>query len=53
MRTLNELEMRVAAGGVQPMTVPEPRPCSDSRDLDIWRIRMQLLEPEVGDNSSL
>lgn len=47
MRILTEAEMRAAAGGMQPLTRPDPAPGHESPDHDIWLIRMQLWEPEI------
>ena len=51
MRTLNDTEMRVVAGGIQPLTRPEPRPAREDSELNKWRIRLQLRAPRIGDNS--
>lgn len=51
MRTLNETEMRAAAGGIQPLTRPEPDLTREDSELDKWRIIMQLRVPRIGDNS--
>ena len=50
MRTLNESEMRTVAGGMQPLTRPEPQPARVDHELDKWRIRMQLRMPRIGNN---
>lgn len=49
MRTLNETEMRVVAGGVQPLSRPEPQPAREDHGLNKWRIRAQLWVPRIGD----
>lgn len=49
MRTLNDTEMRVVAGGMQPLTRPEPQPAREDRELDKWRIRMRFRMPRIGD----
>ena len=52
MRILNETEMSVAAGGMEPLTRPEPLPIWELPEVDDWWIRMRLLEPEICDHSS-
>ncbi len=48
MRVLNETEMRIVAGGVQPMTRPEPRPCWEVPEVNRWWVRELLLEARTG-----
>lgn len=50
MRTLNETEMRAVAGGMQPLTRPEPQPARENHALDKWRILMRFRMPRIGDN---
>ena len=52
MRVLNETEMRIVAGGVQPMTGPAPRPCWEQHEVDRWWIQELKLE-EITDLDSL
>ena len=51
MRTLNETEMRAVAGGMQPLTKPEPDHTREKSKLDKWRIREHLWTPSIIDNS--
>lgn len=53
MRVLNETEMRIVAGGVQPMTRPEPRPCWEVPDVNQWWVRELLLEERTDIDPSL
>ena len=50
MRTLNETEMRVAAGGVQPLTRPDPKLCREDHEWVKILIQMQLRKLKVGEN---
>ena len=50
MRTLNDAEMSVVAGGMQPLTRPEPKPAREDHELDKWRIRLRLRVPGIGNN---
>ena len=52
MRILTETEMRAAAGGMQPLTGPDPAPGCESPDDNIWLIQAQLWEPEIDGGSS-
>lgn len=44
MRVLNETEMRVVAGGVQPITGPVPSPCWDQPEVNRWWVYELKLE---------
>ena len=50
MRTLNDTEMRVVTGGMQPLTRPEPDHTREDHELDKWRIRLRLQVPRIGNN---
>lgn len=52
MRTLNEMEMRVAAGGMSPMTLPPTPPVWEPPEVDDWWIRELLRQPEICDPTS-
>ena len=47
MRTLNEIEMRTAAGGVSPIPLPPTPPVWEPPEVDDWWIREMLREQEV------
>ena len=51
MRTLNEKEMSIVAGGVQPITGPEPNPLGGSDEDDaFWQSHLFSLQSN-GDDS--
>lgn len=47
MRILNELEMSVAAGGVDPIPVPFEPPCMPQPDPTWVRLIMELMVPQT------
>ena len=51
MRILNETEMSVAAGGVDPMPIPAPEPIVKPDKEDVFWITYLLSLQRDGDNS--